>query len=366
MDEQLKLIEKLLDKYKRGELSVEEQKMLDYLLSELIRKQESSPTSQRYSQIIEEYQFWNYFKQEVSDITHYDSTKVDQRTERAWKRFAHATGMPVTPMEMPSTTSPHKKFLTYKMGISIAATFLIIISVGLHLFRPTLTSSHELVSSAEAPVTHSFSSGGVIKRIHLSDGTVVHLNKETSLALRAGCFNAHTREVWLDEGEAFFEVAKDPHRPFIVHTPDGLSTKVLGTSFNIKAYSAIATQVVSVKTGRVQVESTQGERILLTPDTKVSYDPTSGTLHSATTDSTADAEWRSGRITFTSAGRDEVAMRLRQFYGVEMQVKGQALPTDMHLDSFFSAERPLKEFAHRIAMIYNANYKISDDTITFY
>lgn len=367
MNEKLKQVEHLLDKYRRGYLSEDEEKRLDDLITELLQQMERSTPNQRFLQILEEYQFRKYFDEVIGSINHYDPRKVDESAERAWMDFAQKAGFSTRQlMEVPSTPTPRRKRLSFQVGIGIVASLLILIGIGLPFLRHSDAPTDEVVESVEAPIAQSFSSGDLIKRIRLVDGTVVHLNKETTLSIRQGHFNARIREVWLEEGEAFFEVAKDPQRPFIVHTADGLSTKVLGTSFNIKAYAEIAKQVVSVKTGRVQVESTEGKRILLTPDTKVSFDPSTGGLFSAPTDGTADADWRTGQILFTSATRSEVAMRLRQFYGVEMQVRGNALPADMQLDSFFDAHAPLQEFAKRVSLIYQAHYKITDDTILFY
>lgn len=104
------------------------------------------------------------------------------------------------------------------------------------------------------PVTEDYN-------ITLSDGTQIKLNSDSRLKFPSR-FAGNLREVYL-EGEAFFDVANDVERPFIVHT--GLnSVKVLGTSFNLSSYEKgfVKTSLVS---GSVLVHSNSGEEVLLKP-----------------------------------------------------------------------------------------------------
>ena len=82
--------------------------------------------------------------------------------------------------------------------------------------------------------TETFAPRGQKSQIVLADGTKVWLNSDTKIKY-PGNFSKNQRDVYL-EGEAFFEVSKNPHQPFVVHT-NGISVKVLGTKFNVKAYS---------------------------------------------------------------------------------------------------------------------------------
>ncbi|HEV7381008.1 MAG TPA: FecR family protein [Dyadobacter sp.] len=86
--------------------------------------------------------------------------------------------------------------------------------------------------------------------VMLADNSRITLMKNSSIRY-AEVFNGMQREVYL-EGEAFFSIAKDPDRPFIVYANE-LVTKVLGTSFKISAYPSSDLVTVEVKTGRVSV-----------------------------------------------------------------------------------------------------------------
>lgn len=89
--------------------------------------------------------------------------------------------------------------------------------------------------------------------IHLSDGSVVTLGRESRLRYKKDYESDSSRHVYL-LGEAFFEVTKDPYKPFFVHANE-VVTEVLGTSFNVQARKEDTNVVVSVKTGRVSVYS---------------------------------------------------------------------------------------------------------------
>lgn len=110
--------------------------------------------------------------------------------------------------------------------------------------------------------------------INLSDGSVVTLERGSRLKYPA-VFQNDKREVYL-EGEAFFSIAKAPEKPFLVHA-QGIMTKVLGTSFRIKAFDKNVK--VQVKTGKVAVFTDNKEKesesekqaIVLTPNQQAEY-----------------------------------------------------------------------------------------------
>jgi ferric-dicitrate binding protein FerR (iron transport regulator) len=93
--------------------------------------------------------------------------------------------------------------------------------------------------------------------VMLPDGSHVYLNAGTRLKY-PDHFSDSTREVYL-EGEAFFEVAHDSLHPFIVQAGQ-IATRVLGTSFNVRAYTDEPDMVVGVKTGKVKVSLVHAEQ----------------------------------------------------------------------------------------------------------
>ncbi len=110
---------------------------------------------------------------------------------------------------------------------------------------------------------------GSTTRSSLADGTTVWLNAGSKLYYEND-FNGATREVRL-EGEAFFDVVKQPHRPFIVNT-SGIDSRVLGTAFNVKSYPEDKNVETTLYRGLVQVlrhEDSTGKSIQLIPNHKL-------------------------------------------------------------------------------------------------
>ncbi len=122
--------------------------------------------------------------------------------------------------------------------------------------------------------------GNTPKELKLADGSVILLQPNSSLSY-GDDFNGTVREVVL-EGEAFFDIARNPGKPFIVFA-NQVVTKVLGTSFTIKAYEKESDITVAVRTGRVSVQSREafdrGEKhdspdlpgLILTPNQQAVY-----------------------------------------------------------------------------------------------
>ena len=106
------------------------------------------------------------------------------------------------------------------------------------------------LSTHDVELLTSASSRGEKSIITMNDGSRVYLNSSSTLSYPA-TFPSDKREVFL-EGEAFFEVTRNENRPFVIRSGN-LTTKVLGTSFNVNAFDANNISV-SVATGKVQVD----------------------------------------------------------------------------------------------------------------
>ncbi|HCY40782.1 MAG TPA: hypothetical protein DHV48_05420 [Prolixibacteraceae bacterium] len=109
------------------------------------------------------------------------------------------------------------------------AAFLLIPIIGLGILYWVSQSDQ-----SAGQYTETIAPRGQKSQIVLADGTKVWLNSDTKIRY-PGNFSKNQRDVYLD-GEAFFEVSKNEHQPFVVHT-SGVIVKVLGTKFNVKAYS---------------------------------------------------------------------------------------------------------------------------------
>ncbi|MCF0068880.1 FecR domain-containing protein [Dyadobacter sp. CY261] len=128
---------------------------------------------------------------------------------------------------------------------------------------------HPIALEEEAWITRQNQSKEVLL-VNLPDGSSVLLSKASSIRF-VKKMNGARRDVYLD-GEGFFEVVKNPAKPFLVHT-DKLTTRVLGTSFRVKSFPGQAEAEVVVKTGKVAVmtgDNDAAEPLMLYPNQRVS------------------------------------------------------------------------------------------------
>ncbi len=182
--------------------------------------------------------------------------------------------------------------------------------------------------------------------ITLEDGTRVELNARTHLQYQIGGSERHVR---LLDGEAFFTVAKDKTRPFIVETPAG-SVRVTGTVFNVLTETASEFEVTVVE-GSVQVRPADADRdsppVLLGAGDRFA----DGTKRALSAGDLADAlAWRQGQVVFKGTPLSEAAARFAHYHGCKINVTpGAATVTvgaryDLNdLEGFFSG---IKETYH--------------------
>ncbi len=135
----------------------------------------------------------------------------------------------------------------------------------------------------------------------LADGSRIRLNTDTAVRVEIG---AKERRVVLQHGQAFFEVAHDAARPFVV-VADGARVRALGTKFDVRHDSAAVR--VTLLQGRVEVRAADGAEAVLAPGQSVVADRR-GVSRPMATNADAVSSWTSGRITFSGAPlRDAVA-----------------------------------------------------------
>jgi transmembrane sensor len=152
-------------------------------------------------------------------------------------------------------TSPLHLAFYHQAWFKIAASVVLIVGIGIGFWAKNIPLKRDIVvgdmSVTTIEKTNNTDTAQVIK---LSDGSLITLSKGSVLRYDS-VFKGDKREVFLS-GEAFFEVAKNAEKPFLVYA-NKLVTKVLGTSFSIKANQEDQEVIVEVKTGKVSVFTTE-------------------------------------------------------------------------------------------------------------
>ncbi len=194
----------------------------------------------------------------------------------------------------------------------------------------------------------------------LSDGSVIKLNSGSRLGF-SEVFTETERRVILS-GEAFFEVAHDPERPFIVQA-DGFSTTVLGTSFNIRAFQEDEEAVISVVTGRVQVANNAGDRIVLTPAQEAIYDKEQNSLVRQRSQLERVLAWKDNTLWFEKSTMQQVAGELEKWYGLTVSFTSEEVRTCRLTGSF--KNESLTNVLRSIKLSTGINYEKTENTVVF-
>jgi transmembrane sensor len=165
---------------------------------------------------------------------------------------------------------------------------------------------------------------GTRKTISLEDGSKITLNAGSKISYQEP-FSAYNREITL-RGEAFFEVAQDSLRPFIVRTGH-LTTQALGTSFNIKYRVAAKEIAVALATGSVkiaqQAKAGSFQIARLAPGQQLVYNQADKGYRVTAFDPMAVLAWREGILYFKKANLNQVVETLESWYGVEIELVGK-------------------------------------------
>ncbi|MVZ64760.1 DUF4974 domain-containing protein [Sphingobacterium sp. DK4209] len=148
----------------------------------------------------------------------------------------------------------------------------------------------------------------------LSDGTKVWLNAGSELSYRSD-YGKTNREIQLT-GEAYFEVHKNQNLPFIVHSRKQ-EIRVLGTEFNINAYSDEQLIKTTLKEGSLRVTANQ-KQTTLKPNQQAQFNGNSNTLLTKEVDAEAAIAWKNGIIDLHGMSLKECMRNISRWYDVEI------------------------------------------------
>ena len=154
----------------------------------------------------------------------------------------------------------------------------------------------------------------------LSDGTKVWLNSQSKIRYPV-IFNDITREVYL-EGEAYFEVAKDPQHPFHVNARNGVNIEVLGTSFNVRSYTDENAIETVLEEGSVRMSQGK-DAVILSPGNKAVYLPNEP-IQLTTVNTELYTAWRHGQYIFMEESVENILKQLSRWYDIEVFYSNEA------------------------------------------
>jgi transmembrane sensor len=271
------------------------------------------------------------------------------------------------PLLKPEKSKFSVSYRTLYTWAAAAAVILLFIGIGSSLLFQKLFNGDKL--SADS-YTYIFSPRGQRTRVVLPDKTKVWLNSETSLKYPAN-FNQTSREVTI-EGEAFFEVEKNPKKPFLVNASE-IKLKVYGTSFNVKAYpgesdieATLVEGKLSITTPDPKTNNRDDKEIFLKPKEKFIFtkairetskpladntsqaqpeDKPAGQVKPATIlvpetisikndDAVKEVSWKDGKLIFKEETFENLAIRLERWYDVKIHFTNEKIKQYRFTGSF--------------------------------
>jgi len=205
--------------------------------------------------------------------------------------------------------------------LKIAATVTLLVVASVIVYRYYNVADIAVLSPG---ISEQSTLNGERTIISMEDGTRIWLNVASSIRYPETFEGKKTREVFLD-GEAFFEVARDTNKPFIVTTQE-IQIKVLGTSFNVKSYGREDRIQTTLVEGKVIIESMdeQPKVVTLAPNQMATYHKESRKIVlNNKTDMDALAGWKDGRLIFDNKPLAEIVVALERWYDVKIEVQDQ-------------------------------------------
>lgn len=260
--------------------------------------------------------------------------------------------------EMENNTLDYNRIITRKSvkwkRLAWAASLLVLVAAATFVYFLN-TGRKDGLQLASGQLADQF------QVLHLPDGTVVTLNRQSRLEYPAG-FVDKTREVYL-YGEAFFEVQHDPSRPFLVHTGN-ITTRVLGTSFNIKAYGDENDIAVAVSTGKVQVQKKDKTVLgLLTAGDQLIIDREKENVVMARVDVADIGVWKTPDLNFDNMTVEEAAEVISRHFNVEIKLENELLGKCRFTARFTGKEASIKQVLDVITILTATGWEREDSNI---
>lgn len=265
------------------------------------------------------------------------------------------------------------------IGATAAAACVITVAALIYKNHPVeetsnATTAQNLVSTRNGSKT----------KLTLPDGTQVWLNSGSNIAY-GNDLNGPTRQVTL-KGEAYFDVAKDVKRPFIIHT-DVIDIKVLGTAFNVRSYPDENITETALIKGSVEItlKHDPNKKIILNPSEKLivkndsavvahlkttpgnTIDPVMSLTNVHYVDKSRDSLsmetlWTKNKLVFDGETLEQVALKLERWYGVSVNIQSDKLKKTQY-NGVFDDEN-IDEVLYALKLSGDFNYTIKKNEVT--
>ena len=271
-------IDDLIAKVLADEATADEQQAVESWL-------DAAPENRKYFEDIKRIWF------ESGDAV--ESLAVDTNT--AWQKVQERIHKPPKPLIV--------RWLSTANIMKIAAAALVLFGAIEFFGGDSTLKSTEIIATAS------------VLQDTLSDGSMVSLNKKSSLTT---VFSKKERRVKMS-GEAFFEVAHDTEKPFVIEVKT-LEIKVVGTSFNVDNLSETGKIVVVVETGKVLLRGINGAEIYIEKGDKAIYDVATGQFEKTKNTDKNVAAYKTNRLDFGRTTLKDAVRQINELFDAHIEI----------------------------------------------
>lgn len=341
----------------------------------------------------------HYPMQTISDLWNPSDPRERQEAEEAFSRHldrmedlkidyhpvpeAASLGLAIT------TDQEQTPYKTKKPWLIAASLIAGIILTGLYLATRSRTPAINPTTAVASTLSGSeiFTGSGSRTHLTLPDGTLVYLNAGSRINYEKN-FGAASRTVTLI-GEAFFDVAPNASKPFVIHTAH-IDIRVLGTSFNIKSYPSDKTTEATLIRGSIEVSirNRTSDRIVLKPNEKLvvnnedsallekdiashrhgkpdqslvvigkpTYEHSSGTM--------IETSWVDNKLIFQDEEFRDLARQMERWYGVTIRFDGAGIEEQSFTGTF--EKETIQQALDALKLTGKFNYSINGSQITIH
>jgi len=247
----------------------------------------------------------------------------------------------------------HRVHFLKRSWVRIAAAAMLVITAGAILLIKQQPAPGTTAGKLPTGTTTGAADINTNRYLVLSDGSKVLLHGNSKLEYAA--FTGATREVTLT-GEAYFDVAHDAGKPFIIHSGN-IKTTVLGTAFNIKAWPTEQEITVTVTRGKVKVENESGVLGIITPDQQLSFNTQNKQLKQETVNAEEELSWKNQEYTMDNVTIDEAITELQIRYGIIIEIAAAENPGKCRVTASFKQDESLDYVLNVICKLYKASWK---------
>ncbi|HEY8968310.1 MAG TPA: FecR domain-containing protein [Puia sp.] len=279
----------------------------------------------------------------------------------------------------PARLSGSVRRVRYMVRYASAAAAILILTVG----GTWLWSSLHVKATPQKNIVST--KNGSKSKIELPDGTQVWLNVGSRIKYDEN-YGKDSRELTL-AGEAYFDVARDAGKPFILHTGK-MDIKVLGTVFNVKAYPGDATTEAALIKGSIEVSfpGRPQEKLILKPHDKISiankdvnlaedtvrlrqantkerpaivvssiqYEPVNSTV--------IETAWVNNKLIFRSKTFEELSRDIERWFNVTVEVRDSSILSKKFTGTF--SNESITDALYALSLSYPFQYKVDKSTNT--